>query len=168
MECDWLVLGIASEKAECGTSSEKMRVMARRWQTLPEPGVSVGTLWACPRWARASLSIQGGEFWYSPAASKVVRRLQGERSRGCGECGPWGWGGGGEAKKQLLPQFLLFPHEQPASRGCSRLPSRDGSGCGIAAGATELVTNQLSTSAGCCLWRNKYVNTFKLLAALVS
>lgn len=63
---------------------QKMRVKQRSWGALPEPNVSVGTLWACPHWVLVSLSIQGGEFCYSPAASKVVQGLQGECSWGCG------------------------------------------------------------------------------------
>lgn len=72
------------KRAERETCSEKMGAKPRSRGALPEPGVSVGTLWARPCWAQASLSIQGGEFWYSPAASKEVLGLQGERSRGCG------------------------------------------------------------------------------------
>lgn len=54
-------------------------------------------LWARPCWALLSLSIQGGEFWYSPAARNVGWGLQGEH------CG-WMWALGGK----LVPQFLPF------------------------------------------------------------
>lgn len=63
------------------------------------------TLWACPCWV--SLSIQGGEFWLSPAASKVWG-LQ-STPGAVGECGPW---------RKISAPISSFPHLQPAHECC--------------------------------------------------